>query len=200
MSAAGQAACGALPALSPPLPPVSVLMQVANTTKGTDLPSLWCMITKCGTQIMGCVQDATCKGGLDCLEGCAFNDQVGTLSSEGRGARHVMPPPPPPPAPSLLSVSTLMHACLPPTARLGLAPTASAADICCCRAAAAVPLLPPLLLLQVCQYRCIVSYETPLFGEFALCILQKHNCRGLTAEPPKMPGAAATRRRVLITH
>jgi hypothetical protein len=34
-----------------------------------------------------------------------------------------------------------------------------------------------LLLLQVCQYRCIVSYETPKFEQFALCILQLHNCR-----------------------
>jgi hypothetical protein len=43
-------------------------------------------------------------------------------------------------------------------------------------------------LLQVCQYRCIVSYETPKFGAFALCILQLHNCRNLTAEIPMKPG------------
>lgn len=29
---------------------------------------------------------------------------------------------------------------------------------------------------QVCRYRCIVQYETSDFEQFALCILQKHNC------------------------
>lgn len=45
---------------------------------------------------------------------------------------------------------------------------------------------------QVCQYRCIVSHETKEFGDFGLCILQKHNCRGLDAQPPAMPGACTT--------
>ncbi|CAI5466894.1 unnamed protein product [Closterium sp. Yama58-4] len=35
---------------------------------------------------------------------------------------------------------------------------------------------------QVCSYRCIVSYETPKFEAFSLCVLQKHNCLGMTAE------------------
>ncbi|KAJ7297031.1 hypothetical protein O6H91_15G056100 [Diphasiastrum complanatum] len=35
---------------------------------------------------------------------------------------------------------------------------------------------------QVCSYRCIASYESPLFEAFSLCVLQKHNCLGLTAE------------------
>ncbi|KAL6758833.1 hypothetical protein V8C86DRAFT_2586299, partial [Haematococcus lacustris] len=43
---------------------------------------------------------------------------------------------------------------------------------------------------QVCQYRCIVSYETPQFEAFALCILQKHNCRSLSAEMPMRPDPA----------
>ncbi len=41
---------------------------------------------------------------------------------------------------------------------------------------------------QVCQYRCIVSHESPLLEAFSLCILQLHNCRGLNAQPPAMPG------------
>ena len=49
---------------------------VANTTKGTDLASLYCMIANCGQKIVDCVTDKTCKAGLDCLQGCAFNDQV----------------------------------------------------------------------------------------------------------------------------
>lgn len=42
--------------------------------------------------------------------------------------------------------------------------------------------------LQAC--RCIVSYETPQFEQFALCILQLHNCRGLSAEIPMRPDPA----------
>lgn len=35
---------------------------------------------------------------------------------------------------------------------------------------------------QVCSYRCIVSYESPKLEAFTLCILQKHNCLGLSAD------------------
>jgi hypothetical protein len=52
--------------------------------------------------------------------------------------------------------------------------------------------LLPLVLLQVCQYRCIVSYETPKFEQFALCILQLHNCRNLNAQMPKVGVAGIT--------
>ncbi|PNH05728.1 hypothetical protein TSOC_007988 [Tetrabaena socialis] len=97
---------------------VTAVPQVADTTKGFDLKSLACMIANCGSKIMGCVQDATCKSALDCLNSCTFNDQV-------------------------------------------------------------------------CQYRCIVSYESPLFEAFSLCILQLHNCRGLDAKPPLLPGGGA---------
>jgi hypothetical protein len=55
---------------------VTPVPEVANTTKGTDLPSLICMIKNCGQKIVDCVSDKRCKAGLDCLEGCAFNDQV----------------------------------------------------------------------------------------------------------------------------
>eukprot|EP00879_Flechtneria_rotunda_P019225 GHRR01020186.1.p1 GENE.GHRR01020186.1~~GHRR01020186.1.p1 ORF type:complete len:765 (+),score=228.66 GHRR01020186.1:201-2495(+) len=93
---------------------VTPVPSVANTTKGTDLPSFLCMVKNCGQQIVGCITDSTCKKGLDCLNHCSFNDQV-------------------------------------------------------------------------CQYRCIVSYETPKFNQFALCILQLHNCRGLDAKVPMVP-------------
>lgn len=59
---------------------VTPVPSVANTTKGTDLKSLYCMIKNCGQKIMDCVGDTTCKKGLDCLEGCAFNDQVNLWS------------------------------------------------------------------------------------------------------------------------
>lgn len=58
---------------------------------------------------------------------------------------------------------------------------------------------------QVCSYRCIASYESPLLEAFSLCILQvgrqrcfnhlmrlmqKHNCLGLDATPPTAPDPA----------
>jgi len=70
----------------------------------------------------------------------------------------------------------------------------SACRPACCDNAL-LPLLLPLLLLllllllplpQVCQYRCIVSYESPKFEQFALCILQLHNCRNLDAKMPQV--------------
>lgn len=39
----------------------------------------------------------------------------------------------------------------------------------------------------MCRYRCIVSYESPEFQEFALCILQKHNCLENHAVIPPRP-------------
>jgi len=55
---------------------------------------------------------------------------------------------------------------------------------------------------QICQYRCIVAHETPTFEQFALCILQKHNCRGLTAEMNMQPDHApmSTFRGAPLTH
>ncbi|PKI39039.1 hypothetical protein CRG98_040566 [Punica granatum] len=40
---------------------------------------------------------------------------------------------------------------------------------------------------QVCNYRCIASYESPNLEAFSLCVLQKNNCLGLDAEIPKLP-------------
>lgn len=40
---------------------------------------------------------------------------------------------------------------------------------------------------QVCNYRCIVSYESPKLEAFSLCILQKNNCLGLNADIPTKP-------------
>lgn len=40
---------------------------------------------------------------------------------------------------------------------------------------------------QVCRYRCIVQYETEAFSQFALCILQKHNCLKNHAAIPVRP-------------
>ncbi|KAK6922908.1 VDE lipocalin domain [Dillenia turbinata] len=40
---------------------------------------------------------------------------------------------------------------------------------------------------QVCNYRCIASYESPNLEAFSLCVLQKNNCLELDAEIPQKP-------------
>ncbi|KAI8029768.1 hypothetical protein LOK49_LG01G02040 [Camellia lanceoleosa] len=40
---------------------------------------------------------------------------------------------------------------------------------------------------QVCNYRCIASYESPKLEEFSLCVLQKNNCLELDAKIPSKP-------------
>ncbi|KAL5703573.1 hypothetical protein ACHQM5_022105 [Ranunculus cassubicifolius] len=40
---------------------------------------------------------------------------------------------------------------------------------------------------QVCNYKCIASYESPILEEFSLCVLQKHNCLQLDAKIPEKP-------------
>ncbi|KAA8546922.1 hypothetical protein F0562_003351 [Nyssa sinensis] len=40
---------------------------------------------------------------------------------------------------------------------------------------------------QVCNYRCIASYESPNLEQFSLCVLQKNNCLELDAEIPEKP-------------
>ncbi|VVA31561.1 PREDICTED: violaxanthin [Prunus dulcis] len=40
---------------------------------------------------------------------------------------------------------------------------------------------------QVCNYRCIASYESPNLEAFSLCVLQKNNCLGLDAKIPDKP-------------
>jgi len=55
---------------------------------------------------------------------------------------------------------------------------------------------------QVGSYRVIVSFETQLFQEFALCVVQKHNCMDQVAEVPTTPDPAplATYRGRPMTH
>ncbi|KAJ8758780.1 hypothetical protein K2173_000501 [Erythroxylum novogranatense] len=40
---------------------------------------------------------------------------------------------------------------------------------------------------QVCNYRCIASYESPNLEAFSLCVLQKNNCLELEAKIPEKP-------------
>ncbi|KAK7247502.1 hypothetical protein RIF29_42385 [Crotalaria pallida] len=40
---------------------------------------------------------------------------------------------------------------------------------------------------QVCNYRCIASYESANLEAFSLCVLQKHNCLELEAKIPDKP-------------
>lgn len=57
---------------------VRLVPEVANSTKRTDagMKELTCMVSKCGAEISSCISDTTCRTALDCLNGCAFNDQV----------------------------------------------------------------------------------------------------------------------------
>ncbi|KAG8055632.1 hypothetical protein GUJ93_ZPchr0001g31735 [Zizania palustris] len=43
------------------------------------------------------------------------------------------------------------------------------------------------LLDNICNYRCIASYESPHLEAFSLCVLEKNNCLELNAEIPSMP-------------
>ncbi|XP_047316585.1 violaxanthin de-epoxidase, chloroplastic-like [Impatiens glandulifera] len=40
---------------------------------------------------------------------------------------------------------------------------------------------------QVCNYKCIASYESPNLEQFSLCVLQKNNCLDLDAKIPGKP-------------
>ncbi|KAH0683263.1 hypothetical protein KY290_021851 [Solanum tuberosum] len=40
---------------------------------------------------------------------------------------------------------------------------------------------------QVCNYRCIASYESKYLEEFSLCVLQRNNCLELDAKIPEKP-------------
>lgn len=92
-----------------------------TVNKSTTPANVLCMARNCGSEVLACVSDPTCKAALDCLTACGLNDQV-------------------------------------------------------------------------CSYRCITSYETPLFEGFSLCVLQKHNCLGNHAERPLLPAQLPMRR------
>ena len=51
---------------------------VSNSTKRGDagLDAVSCMIGNCAKEMFQCFTDATCRTALDCMNGCAFNDQV----------------------------------------------------------------------------------------------------------------------------
>lgn len=55
---------------------------------------------------------------------------------------------------------------------------------------------------QVSSYRCIVSYESPKLEAFTLCVLQKHNCLGLSADILMRPDVQPlnTFRGNMVTH
>jgi hypothetical protein len=61
--------CALCSVLCAPLPPYTHHAMLPAPCRNS-------MIRHCGRQIMDCVGDKTCKAGLDCLEGCEFNDQV----------------------------------------------------------------------------------------------------------------------------
>ena len=48
----------------------------ATSSEKTGLKQLACMCTNCGSQMVECISDPTCKKALDCLDKCKSNDQV----------------------------------------------------------------------------------------------------------------------------
>ncbi|KAK9829000.1 hypothetical protein WJX72_003323 [[Myrmecia] bisecta] len=53
-----------------------VEVPLVKSMAAQDLATIWKMCTKCGPQILACVQNPDCKAALDCLQNCASNDQV----------------------------------------------------------------------------------------------------------------------------
>lgn len=165
--------------------------QVSMTTKGFDFDSIRCMVQHCRNQVMDCVNSPTCKAGLDCLQACTFNDQVGLHWACTGPDLHLT---------CLRQLgSALVRAFNNQAVWTSFSPTSrsynpvaipySLSALCVSPLQACSP-FAHLSLYQVCQYRCIVSYETPQMAEFSLCILQKHNCRNLDAKIPVRPDPA----------
>lgn len=51
---------------------------VSNSTKRSDagIDAVSCMVSNCANEMINCFTDSTCRTALDCMNGCAFNDQV----------------------------------------------------------------------------------------------------------------------------
>ena len=114
------------------------------------------MLSNCASEIFSCYADTSCRTALDCLTGCRFNDQAGAAAARGMVVHH--------------------------EGRAAL-PVGESGEVCCL-VARVTTLAGALFLSQVCSYRCIASYESPQLASFSLCIMQKHNCLGLTASRP----------------
>jgi VDE lipocalin domain len=51
---------------------------VSNSTKRSDagFDAVSCMVSNCASEMVNCFTDTTCRTALDCMNACAFNDQV----------------------------------------------------------------------------------------------------------------------------
>jgi hypothetical protein len=57
----------------------------------------------------------------------------------------------------------------------------------------APPSREPVSGMQVCSYRVLASFESPLLEQFSRCILQKHNCLRNSADIPMLPAPTPLR-------
>ena len=134
-------------------------------------PLLQCMVGKCGGQIFRCVTDPTCKAALDCLQGCEFNDQAraGAWALGFRAAGQTARRPRAAARESLCTPAPPLHVCLstvrPPTTT-PIAPLQVRTHRCV--TPSWLEHIRSLALPQVCTYRCITSYESPLLEDFSL--------------------------------
>ncbi|KAF3781976.1 Violaxanthin de-epoxidase [Nymphaea thermarum] len=87
---------------------------ILKNLRAKGFSTLTCMVKNCGTEILNCLLDPSCRKALQCLNSCGPTDQV-------------------------------------------------------------------------CSYRCIASYESKTLEAFSLCVLEKHNCLGMTAEISSKP-------------
>ena len=152
------------------------------------------MIRHCGPQIFACVNDPECKAALDCLQACSPTDQV-LLADPCKSPGHVGADLIRTIARSCQWMSTLTHERqlafrLPErrsvTAHHGSSVRSQGIKLVITQAHFESP-LTAVHAPQVCSYRCIVSHESQLLEDFSLCILQKHNCLGKSAEIPALP-------------
>ncbi|CAI5949202.1 unnamed protein product, partial [Closterium sp. NIES-65] len=156
--------------------------------RAADSSSLQCMVGNCGPIIIECFLDEQCRTAINCLNECGPTDQCRTAinclnecgpTDQCRTAIDCLNEC----GPTDQLCGLLKHNCLGMTADT-LLTFPSPVLYPPSQLTFPSPVLDPPCSHhhQVCSYRCIVSYETPKFEAFSLCVLQKHNCLGMTAE------------------
>ncbi|CAI6007676.1 unnamed protein product [Closterium sp. NIES-65] len=172
--------------------------------RAADSSSLQCMVGNCGPIIIECFLDEQCRTAINCLNECGPTDQCRTAinclnecgptdqcrtaidclnecgpTDQCRTAINCLKEC----GPTDQLCGLLKHNCLGMTADT-LLTFPSPVLYPPSQLTFPSPVLDPPCIHhhQVCSYRCIVSYETPKFEAFSLCVLQKHNCLGMTAE------------------
>ena len=134
-------------------------VQSVTSSDNTSFDQFYCMATKCTDEIAACLLNENCRKALDCLENCKGSPFFYSITPP------CLPLSLPPLTPSKISFLLILSLDYIPFQHM---PTHLGND-------------------QVCSYRCIVSYESEEFENFAKCILQRNNCMKNTAVAPVYP-------------